>query len=467
VQIREYPLASSAETSRIGARLDRLPVTRTIWTYVLLLSLGGFFEYYDLFFTGYIAPGLVRSGILTTTTRGLFGATGIASFVAAMFLGLFVGTALFGFVADRFGRRTIFTFSLLWYTAASVVMAFQNDVFGLNLCRFISGIGVGVELVTIDSYLSELVPKELRGRAFAYNQTIQFCAVPLVALLAWLLVPRAPLGVDGWRWVVLIGAASAIFVWWIRRRVPESPRWLAQRGRVEEARRILEELEERVALESGATLVSAAEPKVSTTRGTFVEIWRTPYLRRTLMLIVFNLFQTVGFYGFSNWVPTLLIARGIAVTSSLRYTFIIAIAAPFGPLLASGLADKVERKWQIVAAAFAIAVSGLIFGQMTSAGLLILFGVLLTLSNNILSCSFHAYQAELYPTRIRALAVGLVYSWSRLSVVFSSFVIAFFLDRFGAGGVFTLIAGSMLAVMLAIGLLGPRTNNLALETISQ
>jgi putative MFS transporter len=467
VQIREYPLASSAETSRIGARLDRLPVTRTIWTYVLLLSLGGFFEYYDLFFTGYIAPGLVRSGILTTTTRGLFGATGIASFVAAMFLGLFVGTALFGFVADRFGRRTIFTFSLLWYTAASVVMAFQNDVFGLNLCRFISGIGVGVELVTIDSYLSELVPKEQRGRAFAYNQTIQFCAVPLVALLAWLLVPRAPLGVDGWRWVVLIGAASAIFVWWIRRRVPESPRWLAQRGRVEEAQRILEELEERVARESGATLVSAAEPKMSTTRGTFVEIWRTPYLRRTLMLIVFNLFQTVGFYGFSNWVPTLLIARGIAVTSSLRYTFIIAIAAPFGPLLASGLADKVERKWQIVAAAFAIAVSGLIFGQMTSAGLLILFGVLLTLSNNILSCSFHAYQAELYPTRIRALAVGLVYSWSRLSVVFSSFVIAFFLDRFGAGGVFTLIAGSMLAVMLAIGLLGPRTNNLALEIISQ
>lgn len=467
MQIREYPLASSAETSRIGARLDRLPVTRTIWTYVLLLSLGGFFEYYDLFFTGYIAPGLVRSGILTTTTRGLFGATGIASFVAAMFLGLFVGTALFGFVADRFGRRTIFTFSLLWYTAASVVMAFQNDVFGLNLCRFISGIGVGVELVTIDSYLSELVPKEQRGRAFAYNQTIQFCAVPLVALLAWLLVPRAPLGVDGWRWVVLIGAASAIFVWWIRRRVPESPRWLAQRGRVEEAQRILEELEERVARESGATLVSAAEPKVSTARGTFVEIWRTPYLRRTLMLIVFNLFQTVGFYGFSNWVPTLLIARGIAVTSSLRYTFIIAIAAPFGPLLASGLADKVERKWQIVAAAFAIAVSGLIFGQMTSAGLLILFGVLLTLSNNILSCSFHAYQAELYPTRIRALAVGLVYSWSRLSVVFSSFVIAFFLDRFGAGGVFTLIAGSMLAVMLAIGLLGPRTNNLALEIISQ
>ena len=156
----------------------RLPATRTLWRRVILLSLGGFFEFYDLFFTGYIAPGLVRSGILTATTPGLFGTTGIAGFVAAMFSGLFLGTFLFSFLADRFGRRAIFTWSLLWYTVATVVMAFQNDVFGLNLWRFLAGIGVGVELVTIDTFLSELVPKHLRGRAFAYNQTIQFCAVP-------------------------------------------------------------------------------------------------------------------------------------------------------------------------------------------------------------------------------------------------------------------------------------------------
>jgi len=128
--------------------------------------------------------------------------------------------------------------------------------------------------------------------------------------------------------------------------------------------------------------------------------------------------------------------------------------------------DRLERKWQIVLAAFAIAVSGLLFGQMNAAAWLIFFGVLLTLSNNILSFSSHAYQAELYPTRIRALAVGFVYSWSRISVVFSSFVIGFALERFGVPGVFAFIAGSMLIVMLAIGLLGPRTNNLPLETIS-
>src|SRR6202165_3016129 len=196
--------AALVESGLISARLDRLPATRTIWIYVFLLSLGGFFEYYDLFFTGYIAPGLVRSHILTATTRGLFGTTGIASFVAAMFSGLFIGTALFGFVADRFGRRTIFTFSLLWYSAATVVMAFQHDVFGLNLWRFIAGIGVGVELVTIDAYLSEVVPREARGRAFAFNSTVQFAAVPVVALLAWFLVSFSPLDLDCWGWGVCV-----------------------------------------------------------------------------------------------------------------------------------------------------------------------------------------------------------------------------------------------------------------------
>jgi len=450
----------------ISARLDRLPASRTIWTRVILLSLGGFFEFYDLFFTGYIAPGLVRSHILTSTTRGLFGTTGIASFIAAMFSGLFIGTALFGFVADRLGRRTIFTYSLLWYTVASVVMAFQNDVFGLNLWRFIAGIGVGVELVTIDTYLAELVPKELRGRAFAYNQTIQFSAVPLVALLAWLVVPRSPLGLDGWRWVVLIGAAGAIFVWWIRLRVPESPRWLAQHGRTGEAEQVLADLENRVAAETGKILPPPATSEAQTSRGSFREIWKPPYRTRTVMMILFNLFQTVGYYGFSNWVPTLLIGRGIAVTSSLRYTFLIAIAAPVGPLLAAGTADKIERKWQIVLAAFGIAFFGVLFGQLSVVPVLIVLGVLVTLSANVLSFSSHAYQAELYPTRIRALAVGFTYSWSRFSVIFSSFAIAFFLDRFGVPGVFAFIAGSMLIVMLSIGLLGPRTNNLSLESIS-
>jgi putative MFS transporter len=448
----------------ISARLDRLPTTRRIWMMVVLLSLGGCFEYYDLFLTGYIAPGLVRSHIFTATTAGFFGNNGIASFVAAFFIGLFLGTIVFGFVADRFGRRSIFTASLIWYSVCTLVMAFQHSAGDINLWRLLAGIGIGVELVTIDTYLSELMPKHLRGRAFVVNAAIQFSILPVAAALAWWLVPRSPLGIDGWRWLVGIGAVGAVAVWFLRRRLPESPRWLAQHGRLAEADQILSRLE------AGAVTTHAApEPGMPQqgARGRLLEIFQPPYLPRTIMLILFNIFQSVGYYGFANWVPTLLIRHGITITHSLQYTFIIAIAAPFAPLLFFGLADRVERKSLIMVSALCVGVFGLVFAEVRSPVAIVGLGVLLTIANNVMSFAFHTYQAELYPTRIRAVAVGFVYSWSRLSVVFMAFVIAFTLRGFGVPGVFTLIAGSMAVVMLAIGLLGPRTRNLSLEEIAR
>ena len=450
----------------ISARLDRLPATRYVWKLVLMLSLGGCFEVYDLFFTAYIGPGLVRSGLFSSASASFFGFSGLASFVAATVAGLFIGTMLFGFAADWFGRRMVFTCSLLWYTAATVIMAFQHSAVSIVVWRLIAGIGIGVELVTIDTYITELVPKHLRGRAFAFNQVIQFSVVPVVAFLAWALVPRSPFGFDGWRWVVLIGAMSAIFVWFIRRAVPESPRWLISHGHLEEAERVTADMEARVTREFGGPLPPPNPHFVEETHGHFLDIFKPPYLSRTTMLMVFNFFQTAGYYGFASWVPTLLIAAGVTTTNSLQYSFIIAIAAPVGPLLAMRIADKVERKWQIVAAALCIGVFGLLFSRQRYASLLIVFGVLLTCSNNWMSMAFHAYQPELFPTRVRAQAVGFVYSWSRLSAIFTSFLIGFFLRDFGVGGVFAFIAASMLMVMLSIGIFGPRTRGLALEDIS-
>jgi MFS transporter, putative metabolite:H+ symporter len=451
----------------ISARLDRLPTTRRIWMLVVLLSLGGCFEYYDLFLTGYIAPGLIRSHIFTATTAGFFGNNGIASFVAAFFIGLFIGTIIFGFVADRFGRRSIFTASLVWYSACTLVMAFQHSAGGINLWRLLAGVGIGVELVTIDTYLSELMPKHLRGRAFVVNAAIQFSILPVAAALAWWLVPRTPLGIDGWRWLVGIGAVGAIAVWFLRRRLPESPRWLAQHGRLEEADRIVSGLEAGAIADHAVRLPPVAPVPEPVPRGSLIEIIEPRYLPRTIMLVLFNIFQSVGYYGFANWVPTLLIKHGITVTHSLQYTFIIAIAAPFAPLIFFGLADRAERKSLIMLSALGVGVFGLIFAAVRSPVAIIALGVLLTVANNVMSFAFHTYQAELYPTRIRAVAVGFVYSWSRLSVVFMAFVIAFTLRDFGVSGVFTLIAGSMAVVIAAIGLLGPRTRNLSLEEIAR
>jgi putative MFS transporter len=476
------PAASHDEAGHrallIRIRLERLPATRYIWSLVLLLSLGGWFEYYDLFFTAYVGPGLVGSGLFTSTAAAFFGFNGLASFVAATFAGLLVGTLLFGFAADRFGRRLIFTSSLLWYTAATVVMAFQHTAQGIVLWRMIAGVGIGVELVTIDTYVTELMPRALRGRAIALSQIVGFTALPAVALLSWWLVPQKPFGLDGWRWVVLAGSVGAIFVWFIRRGLPESPRWLMARGKFNEAERVAaameahvrQDIEREEADESRkprATPAALFASRPAETRGSLLELARPPYRKRTLMLMVFNFFQTIGYYGFASWVPTLLIATGITTTSSLQYSFLIALSAPLGPLLAYRVADRIERKWQIVSTATCIAIFGVCFARQRDPIWLITCGVLLTCANNCMSIAFHAYQAELFPTRIRAQAVGFVYSWSRLSAIFTSFLIAFFLRHYGTRGVFAFIAAAMAVVVLAIGIFGPRTRGLALEDISR
>jgi MFS transporter, putative metabolite:H+ symporter len=459
-------MADNAVT--VAARLDRLPASRHTRRLITLVSLGGWFEFYDLFFTAYVAIGLFKGGIFKPTTAGLFDLQGFASFVAALFAGLFVGTIAFSWLSDRFGRRSIFTFSLLWYSVGAFIMAFQSTPESIDLWRFIASIGLGVELVNVDTYVSELVPKGQRGPAFAYNQFVMFTAVPIVALLAWQLVPMKIFGLDGWRWVVIIGSVGAVVIWWIRLGLPESGRWLAQHGRVAEADKIVADLEQKIRAETGAELpppeIVSGEAEVKT--GAWSEMWNAAYRGRTIMLVIYNLFQTIGYYGFSSWVPTLLIAQHIEVTKTLAYTFIIAIAAPIGPLVGVFFADHFERKWQIAWAAAGIAVFGLLFAWQTTAVGVVIFGLLITLCNNWMSFSFHAYQAELYPTRIRAQAVGFVYSWSRLSAVFSGFIIAFFLSHYGTVGVFSFIAGAMAVVFVVIGGFGPAVTRRRLEAIA-
>jgi putative MFS transporter len=454
--------------AEITARLDRLPMTRHMWMLVLLISLGGWFDTYAIFLTGSIAPGMFADKIFTPTTVSLFGFTGLASFIAALFTGLFIGTLFFTQAADRFGRRTVFTYSLVWYCIATLVMAFQYTPTGVNLWRMIAGVGIGVELVTVDTFISELVPKRARGRTFAIQQSIGFIPVPVVALLAWLLNPVTLFGLSGWRWVVIVGSVGAIIVWFVRLKLPESPRWLAQQGRLAEADQVMRSIEAKVAAESGQPLPEPEPPVVEDPRkGQLSEIFNPTYRSRTSMLSVANFFQTIGFYGFANWVPTLLIAKGIHVSQTLEYSFIIAFAYPLFPLFSTLFADRIERKWQVCLACIGIAVFGVAFSFQTEAVPLIIIGTFQTMMNAWLSFSIHNYQAEMFPTRVRARGVGFVYSWSRFSAIFTGFFIAAILQRFGVPGVFLFVASAMAVVVLSIAMFGPRTNSRSLEEIAR
>lgn len=296
-----------------------------------------------------------------------------------------------------------------------------------------------------------------------------FIAVPIVAFLSWWLVPLAPYGLDGWRWVVLIGVAGSMVIWVLRLYVPESPLWLARHGRTDEALKILARLE--AAADPAKMFSNEPRPKPAArvaatgapTNVTFGDLFKPPYLSLVLLFLVFNFCQAFGFYGFANWVPTLLVEKGITVTKSLQYSFIIAFAYPIAPLLAAGFADRFERRWIICGASAAIIAFGLGFSQLTQPVLLILFGVLLTAANMTSSYAYHAYQSEVFPTAVRARASGMVYSVSRLSAMFSGFIVAFMLREAGVIGVFGLITAAMLAVIAALAAFGPNVRGKPLD----
>ncbi len=491
----------TTSNATIAERIERLSLGGFHRRFIALVSLGNFFDLYDIFIVAYIGAALQQSGFLTLRQ--------FTFFVAAGFLGMFVGTVVFGMGSDRMGRRSAFILLLLIYSVFTFADAFAPTAAWLIGLRFFAGLGIGAEIVVVDTYVTEVVPSYARGRYVAITQVAGFCAVPVAAVLSRLLVPTH-FWMSGWRWVMVIGASGALLTWWFRRRLPESPRWLESRGRVEEADAVMTGLEAESFASKGRNgewRVTSGETKegkriytegteareksrflapLGMTRkengmtkkedgttaresregkGSFGELWRAPYLSRTVMLVIFQALQTIGFYGFANWAPTFLLKRGVSLLHSLEYTMLIALVSPVGPLLAAWTSDRLERKWTIVVLALMVAALGLGFGNSIAPAAVVGFGALLTLANYWFSAAFHAYQAELFPTRLRGTGVGFTYSWSRLSAAFTSILIGAVLVH-GVPAVFAMLAVAMGLVAIVVGVMGPRTNRMVLEEIA-
>jgi putative MFS transporter len=455
-------------SSSIAARLDRLPPSRYFVRLVALIAIGGWFEFYEFAMPGGISLGLTRR-VFTASAAGLMAWNSFASFLASFFLGMFVGAFIFSWISDHFGRRATFTWSMLAYSIAIFLTAFQNSAIVIDVLRFIAGFGISVQLINNDSFISEITPRHWRGRYMAFSILIVLTSGPIALLLSWLLVPHEILGLSGWRWVVIAGALGGIIVWLIRGNIPESPRWLQAHGRDAEADAVMRHMEERVRTERGSELPAPdyehAEPAQA--RGSWSEMFSRRYLSRTIMLSLFQFCQTIAAFGFITWVPIMLVRQGFAIAHSLAFTTMITLLAPVGAALGLYFAERIERKWQLVGTAIGIGVFGLLFSQARSDGFILLCGGLVSLCINWLVSIFHPYAAELFPTRIRAQAVGFTFSWSRVSSIMVGYAVTFLLSAYGTAGVFTMIAVAMAVIVLSVGILGPRSNRQSLEALSQ
>src|SRR4051812_29742657 len=209
-----------------AARLERLPLSRVHRRFITLVSLGGWFDFYDIFIVAYLGAALRGSGFFDLRQMTLF--------VSSGFIGMFVGAIVFGLGSDYMGRRTAFVFMLLIYSLFTLAGAFAPNAWWLIAARALAGVGIGAEVIVIDTYVTEMVPSGVRGRYIAITQLVGFTSIPTAAALSYLLVPTHVL-IDGWRWVMVFGGAGALVAWYLRRGLAESPRWLESRGRSAEA----------------------------------------------------------------------------------------------------------------------------------------------------------------------------------------------------------------------------------------
>jgi MFS transporter, putative metabolite:H+ symporter len=453
-------MADTTSTTGTAAVLDRLPVTGWHWRLTVLVGLGSFFDLYEVFLGGVLAPVLA-------TEFGL-GSTGKALVIAAGFAGMFVGANVLSVVADRLGRRRVFILNLLVYSLFSLAAAFSPNIETFLVLRFVAGIGLGAELVLVDTYLAEFVPGRVRGRMTAWAYTVGFLGVPLAALLGGKLVAKQELlGIEGWRWLLVFGGLGAVFVLAVRSVLPESPRWLESVGRDAEAWAVVRSVVAKVAPGTAVPEEPGPARTREDARGVG-EVLRTAfrdYRRRSVMLVVFQILQTVAYYGFGTLAPLVLVAKGFEVTDSLGYAALSFAGYPLGSLASVPLVERFERKYLIIASALGIAVCGIVFAAASNVVLIVAAGFLLTAVSNVFSNAFHIYQAEIFPTAIRSTASGVAYSLSRATSVVLPFVAVPLLGTVGPVAVFTGSAVLIVVLCLDVGLLGPLSTGLALEEV--
>lgn len=450
--------ADTASDAMIAARLDRLPMTGYQRLIFGIIATAWFFDSIDLGSLTFLLGSIREEFGLTTAQAGLLS--------SMSFIGMFLGAAIAGMAADRFGRKMVFQVSMVFWGLGSLWCAYAPDAQTLGYARLLLGFGMGMEFPVALAIVSEFLPSVKRGRYLAILEgfwPIGFIAAGLLSLFF--------LTHFDWRTMFLFQAFPAAFLLVVRIFVPESPRWLADRGRTAEAERVMTKIEGHVQrrLPAGQTLPTPqpVETRARTERRfSFIELWSNGYASRTIMIWTVWFFALLGFYGLTTWLSALLQEAGHSVTKSVTYTITISLAGVPGFIAAAILLDKWGRKPTAMMMLLGSACAAYFYGNAANTTQLIGFGLVMQFFLFGMWSVLYAYTPELYPTRSRATGAGCASAVGRVGSLLGPYIIGIVLPALGASGVFALGAGSFIIAALAIGIFGIETKGKSLEAIS-
>jgi putative MFS transporter len=444
--------AGKSDGVNAGARLDRLPFSAFHRRIILLIGTGMFLDACDIYMAPGVLGALVKAGWSDLATN--------ATFLSATFIGMLLGTLSSGVLGDRFGRRFSYQFNLLLFGGASLAAAFAPNMTVLIALRFLMGIGLGGEIVIGYSTLSEFMPRAVRGRAVAILSAITNSAVVATGFGGLWIIPSF-----GWQYMFGIVGIAALFVWVLRKNMPESPRWLESRGRTVEADALLRSIETEVA--KSAT-IPPVEPGAAgiIDAGRFSELFGPDLIRSIILATIIGVVGSISLYGFLSWVPTFLVKQGLSLNSSLAMTALMGLGAPLGGVLAALLADRVSRIKLLISLTLLEAVLGVAYVYTQTQAELVAVGFGVTLSAYALvAAGFGLYLPELFPTRLRLRGVSVANCVGRLSGAGIQFVIVALFTSFGVAAVAAFLVSPLLIQAIALAVLGRETKGRALEDI--
>ncbi len=437
-----------------GARLDRLPISPFHYRIFWLVGAGMFFDGYDL----YIAGGVIASVLQTKFALP----PQIPQFVSLTFVGMTIGALITGFVGDKMGRRFTYQINLLIFGLASLAAAFAQDMNQLIVCRFVQGLGLGAEIVVGYSTLTEFVPPRTRGRWLSMMAFLVVAGFPATALLGYLIIPAF-----GWRPMFIIAAVGSLVVWYLRKNLPESPRWLESQGRAAEAEALMQSIEKESA--GGGTLppvvVPAPVPQV-----TAMDMLKPPLLQRLLVgcwvLITINTL----IFGFVIFLPQFFLRQGLTIANSLGYTLVLSIASLVGCAVGAYTSDAIGRRWSIIGASVVTIVSGYIYARFNAASdpeLVLSVGFILIVAIYVQTAIlFGVYTPELFPTEIRLRANGICNTLGRGATVVSPFIVGSLMASYQLPGVVWLMIGLVVVQIVVVWAWGVEPRNRGLEEVA-